>query len=216
MTPILMWVFPIYFLIPIVMCAEVFGGILLSRRWLVHAEDKARLWKMLFFSAICLPIGISVGAFIPVTTLKIFTSVLVLFFSAYLLFKPHFNLPVSSTLDSLAGGLSGLLLGTCGIGGPPAALYLNATNQAFQRTRSLLSHFISGISLLAILAASLMGGGFGWLSFLPAAIFAYWVGMRVAQYLLLVNAISDAAIKKVCLLLLITNSGFNLLLLLIS
>jgi len=80
-------------------------------------------------------------------------------FANYLLLKPHIQLNASKFLDGLAGGLSGLLLGSCGIGGPPAALYLNSTNQEFERTRSMLSQFVSGISVFAIAAASLMGGG---------------------------------------------------------
>jgi uncharacterized membrane protein YfcA len=215
MTPLLMWVFPIPFLIPIVMCSEVFGGALLSRQWKVHQADRSRLWLMLVFSAASLPLGIWLGSFIPLTMLKTATSSIVLFFAAYLLFKPHVRVSSSKVLDGLAGSLSGLLLGACGIGGPPAALYLNSTNQAFDRTRSLLSHFISGISIFAILAASLMGGGLGWLTYLLFAIPAYWLGLGLAQWVLGVHAVSDNVLKRLCLWLLIVNAGFNLLLLLI-
>ncbi|MBT8566551.1 sulfite exporter TauE/SafE family protein [Polynucleobacter paneuropaeus] len=215
MTPLLMWVFPIPFLIPIVMCSEVFGGVLLSRQWKVHQTDRPRLWLMLVFSAASLPIGIWLGRFIPLVTLKTATSLVVLFFAAYLLFKPHVRVTSSNALDGLAGGLSGLLLGACGIGGPPAALYLNSTNQAFDRTRSLLSHFVSGISIFAIVAASFMGGGLGWITYLVFAIPAYWLGLRLAQWVLGVHAVSDNALKRLCLWLLIANAGFNLLFLLI-
>ncbi|BDT74856.1 MULTISPECIES: sulfite exporter TauE/SafE family protein [unclassified Polynucleobacter] len=215
MTPILMWIFPIPFLIPIVMCSEVFGGALLSRHWKLHQEDRSRLWSMLFFSVIFLPLGIWLGGLIPLTILKTATSVVILFFASYLLLKPHVRLASSNLLDSLAGSLSGLLLGSCGIGGPPAALYLNSTNQAFDRTRALLSQFVSGISLFAIVAASLMGGGIDWLVYLLLAIPAYWVGMRAAKGVLEAHAVSDGALKRLCLLLLIVNAGFNLLFLVI-
>jgi len=215
MTPLLMWVFPIPFLIPVVMCSEIFGGALLSRQWKVHQEDRSRLWLMLFFSAICLPLGIWFARFIPLVLLKLATSALVLFFASYLLLKPHVQLNSSITLDGLAGGLSGFLLGACGIGGPPAALYLNSTNQGFDRTRSLLSHFISGISVFAIIAASLMGGGLEWLTYLFWAIPAYWLGLRLAKRLLESHAVSDYSLKRLCLGLLITNAGFNLAFLLI-
>jgi uncharacterized membrane protein YfcA len=215
MTPLLMWVFPIPFLIPIVMCSEVFGGALLSRQWKVHSLDRPRLWLMLFFSAVFLPLGIWLGRFIPLVMLKSATSTVILFFAAYLLLKPHVQLTSSKTLDGLAGGLSGLLLGACGIGGPPAALYLNSTNQAFDRTRSLLSHFISGISVFAIVAASLMGGGIDWFNYLVFAIPAYWLGLRLSQWVLEAHAVSDGALKRLCLMLLIANAGFNLLFLFI-
>ena len=215
MTPLLMWVFPIPFLIPIVMCSEVFGGALLSRQWKVHQADHSRLWLMLFFSAVFLPLGIWLGRFIPLVFLKTATSTVILFFASYLLLKPHLLINSSKTLDCLAGGLSGLLLGACGIGGPPAALYLNSTNQAFDRTRSLLSHFISGISVFAIIAASLMGGGLEWLTYLFWSIPAYWLGLRFAQSVLRAHAVSDNSLKKLCLGLLMANAGFNLMLLLI-
>ena len=215
MTPLLMWVFPIPFLIPIVMCAEVFGGVLLSRHWKVHQEDRPRLWLMLLFAAVFLPMGIWLGSFVPLVTLKVFTSVVVLLFASYLLLKPHVRLNSHTALDGFAGGLSGLLLGACGIGGPPAALYLNSTNEAFDRTRSLLSHFISGISVFAIIATSLMGGGLEWIPYLLFAIPSYWLGMRLAKAILEAHAVSDSALKRLCLLLLIANASFNLLFLFI-
>ena len=216
MTPLLMWIFPIPFLIPIVMCSEVFGGVLLSRQWKVHKDDRPRLWQMLFFSGVFLPVGIWLGRFIPPPILKTSASTVVIFFASYLLLKPHVRLSASVSLDCLAGGLSGLLLGSCGIGGPPAALYLNSTDQPFERMRSMLSHFVSRISLFAIVAASAMGGGLGWFAYLLFAIPAYWLGMRLAQAILKTHSISDGVLKRICLLLLIGNGGFNLLLLLIS
>ena len=207
MTPLLMWMFPIPFLIPIVMCSEIFGGVLLSRQWKVHAEDRPQLLYMLFFAAVFLPIGIWLGRFIPLVILKLSTSAVVIFFASYLLLKPHVRLNSSNTLDGLAGGLSGLLLGSCGIGGPPAALYLNSSNRAFDRTRSLLSHFISGISLFAIIAE--------WFTYLLLASPAYWLGMILAKRVLEAHAVSDSALKRLCLLLLIANAGFNLLFLFI-
>lgn len=215
MTPLLMWVFSIPFLIPIVMCSEVFGGVLLSRQWKVHQLDRPRLCLMLFFSAAFLPLGIWLGRFIPLVMLKSITTTVILFFATYLLIKPHVTLNSSGILDGLAGGLSGLLLGACGIGGPPAALYLNSTNQAFDRTRSLLSHFVSGISVFAIVAASLMGGGIDWFRYLAFAIPAYWLGLGLAQWVLGAHAFSDRALKRLCLIILIANAGFNLLFLLI-
>ena len=215
MTPILMWIFPIPFLIPIVMCSEVFGGVLLSRHWKLHQEDRPRLWFMLFFSVIFLPLGIWLGGKIPLSILKTATSAVILFFASYLLLKPHVRLTASSLLDGAAGSLSGLLLGSCGIGGPPAALYLNSTNQAFDRTRALLSQFVSGISIFAIVAASLMGGGIDWLAYLAVAIPAYWLGMRIAKGVLEVHAVSDGLLKRLCLLLLMANAAMNLLFLFI-
>ena len=216
MSPLLMWVFPITFLVPIVMSAEVFGGVLLSRHWRVQTEDRSRLYMMLFFAALLLPLGLWLGSFTPIWLIKAITSLLVLLFATYLLLKPHFKVLVSRTFDGMAGSLSGLLLGLCGIGGPPVALYLNATNHAFDRIRALLSQFVSGISLFAIVAASLMGGGLAWLKYLLIAIPAYWIGMELASFLLKKRDLSFEVIRKLCLILLMANSSFNLVLLLVS
>lgn len=215
MTPLLMWVFPIPFLIPIVMCAEIFGGILLSRQWKIHNEDRSRLWQMLLFAGIFLPFGVCLAWYIPPIALKIATSAIVLFFASYLLLKPNVRFNSSSILDGFAAGLSGLLLGSCGIGGPPAALYLNATKQAFDRTRSLLSQFVSGISVFAIIATSLMGGGLDWLPYLLLAIPSYCLGLSIARSVLGMHAVSDSALKRLCLLMLIANAAFNLVFLFI-
>jgi uncharacterized membrane protein YfcA len=216
MSPLLMWVFPITFLVPIVMSAEFFGGVLLSRHWQVQGEDRSRLLNMLFFAALLLPLGLWLGSFTPIWLIKTITSILVLLFATYLVAKPHFKVLVSRTSDGLAGSLSGLLLGLCAIGGPPVALYLNATDHPFERVRALLSQFVSGISLFAIVAASLMGGGLEWLKYLLMAIPAYWIGMVLASYLLKKRDLSFKVIRQLCLTLLIASSSFNLILLLIS
>lgn len=216
MSPLLMWVFPIPFLIPIVMSSEIFGGILLSRQWKLHADDLPRLWRMLFFSALLLPAGILIGNHVSVDLIKMLTSVVVFLFASYLLLKPHLRIGASNSFDSVAGGLSGLLLGSCGIGGPPAALYLHATHQEFARSRALLSQFVSGISLFAILGASLMGAGLSWIYYLLVAIPAYYIGMCLGSFLFARHVVPDASIKRLCLLLLICNAIFNLFLLFIS
>jgi uncharacterized membrane protein YfcA len=70
MTPILMWVFPVTFLIPIVLSTEIFGGIFISRQWQVHIEDRFRLYRMLIVSAIALPLGIYFGTQVPIADNK--------------------------------------------------------------------------------------------------------------------------------------------------
>lgn len=216
MSPLLMWVFTIPLMIPIVMSVELIGGILLSRQWRVHQEDYPRLWRMLFFSAVTLPLGIWAGSFASIELIKKITSSIIIIFAGYLFFSPHTRVRARGSLDSLAGSLSGILLGSCGIGGPPAALYLNATNMTFDRIRPLLSHFVTGISLFAIVAASFMGGGTMWMSFLLAAIPAYLLGMALGGRLLALHVMSDARMRRLCLMVLIVNASFNLLVLFIS
>jgi uncharacterized protein len=215
MTPMLMWVFPIPFLIPIVMCSEVFGGVLLARQWKLHHDDYSRLWLMLVCAGLFLPLGVWLGHFVPIVLLKILTSTVILCFASYLLFKPEIRIKSTKSRDGFASGLSGFLLGACGIGGPPTALYLNSSQHPYDRTRSLLSYFVSGISIFAIIAASFMGGGINWVSYLVLAIPFYSFGIYLAKRVLMDYPIGDEALKKLCLGLLITNAIFNLILLII-
>jgi uncharacterized membrane protein YfcA len=213
MSPLLMWFFPVPFFIPIVMSAELLGGMWLFTQWKVNKEDIPSLYRMWILAAILLPFGIFLGEAVPITVLKITTGIVVIAFSIFLLIRVNLAIKLSAFRDFLAGGLSGLLLGSCGIGGPPVALYLNASGLQFERSRALLSQFVSGVCLLAIVAASLLGGGIAWLPWLLFALPAYFFGMFLAKVLLERRELSAGAIKKFCLYLLIVNAAFNLVVL---
>jgi uncharacterized membrane protein YfcA len=210
MSPLLMWFFPVPFFLPIVMSAELLGGMWLFTQWKVNKEDIPSLYRMWVLAAILLPFGIFLGGVVPLTALKITTGIVVIAFSIFLLIRVNLAITLSAFRDSLVGALSGLLLGSCGIGGPPVALYLNASGLEFERSRALLSQFVSGVCLLAIVAASLMGGGIDWLPWLLFALPAYFFGMFLAKTLLERRELSASAIKKFCLYLLIVNAAFNL------
>ena len=210
MSPLLMWFSPVPFFIPIVMSAELLGGLWLSTQWKVNKEDIPSLYRMWILAAILLPFGIFLGEAVPITVLKVTTGIVVIAFSIFLLIRVNLAIKLSAFRDFLAGGLSGLLLGSCGIGGPPVALYLNASGLQFERSRALLSQFVSGVCLLAIVAASLLGGGIAWLPWLLFALPAYFFGMYLAKVLLQRRELSAGTIKKFCLYLLIVNAAFNL------
>ena len=210
MSPLLMWFFPVPFFIPIVMSAELLGGLWLSTQWKVNKEDIPSLYRMWILAAVLLPLGIFLGEAVPITVLKVTTGIVVIAFSIFLLIRVNLAIKLSAFRDFLAGGLSGLLLGSCGIGGPPVALYLNASGLQFERSRALLSQFVSGVCLLAIVAASLLGGGIAWLPWLLFALPAYFFGMYLAKALLQRRELSASFIKKFCLYLLIVNAAFNL------
>jgi uncharacterized membrane protein YfcA len=210
MSPLLMWFFPVPFFIPIVMSAELLGGMWLFTQWKVNKEDIPSLYRMWALAAILLPVGIILGEVIPLTMLKITTGIVVIAFSIFLLIRVNLAIKLSAFRDFVAGGLSGILLGSCGIGGPPVALYLNASDLQFERSRALLSQFVSGVCLLAIVAASLLGGGVAWVPWLLFALPAYLFGMFLAKALLQRRELSASNIKKFCLYLLIVNAAFNL------
>ena len=196
MSPLLMWFFPVPFFIPIVMSAELLGGMWLFTQWKVNKEDIPSLYRMWVLAAILLPFGIFLGEAVPITVLKITTGVVVIAFSIFLLVRVNLAIKLSAFRDFLAGRLSGLLLGSCGIGGPPVALYLNASGLQFERSRALLSQFVSGVCLLAIVAASLLGGGIAWLPWLLFALPAYFFGMFLAKVLLQRRELPASTIKK--------------------
>ena len=210
MSPLLMWFFPVPFFIPIVMSAELLGGMWLFTQWKVNKEDVPSLYRMWALAAILLPFGIFLGEAVPITVLKITTGIVVIAFSIFLLIRVNLAIKLSALRDFLAGALSGILLGSCGIGGPPVALYLNASGLQFERSRALLSQFVSGVCVLAIVAASLLGEGIAWLPWLIFALPAYLFGMFLAKILLQRRELSASFIKKFCLYLLIVNAAFNL------
>jgi len=210
MSPLLMWFFPVPFFIPIVMSAELLGGMWLFTQWKVNKEDIPSLYRMWVFAAILLPFGIFLGEAVPTAVLKITTGIVVIAFSIFLLVRVNLAIKLSAFRDSLAGALSGMLLGSCGIGGPPVALYLNASGLQFERSRALLSQFVSGVCLLAIIAASVLGGGIAWMPWLLLALPAYFFGMYLAKILLQRRELSASFVKKFCLYLLIVNAAFNL------
>jgi uncharacterized protein len=210
MSPILMWIFPTPFFVPIVLSCEFLGGIFLSSKWSISQEDNPRYWRILLFSTILFPIGILVGEYVDSLTIKILTSVVVAIFAIYLLINTDLKIKASKIYDFFAGGVSGILLGSCGIGGPPVALYLNAIIHDFHRTRALLSKLVTGMALLGIVVATFMGSGTEWIQYLFFAMPAYYLGILAASFILNRHIQSDAYLKRLCLWLMITNSVCNL------
>jgi uncharacterized membrane protein YfcA len=211
MSPLLMRVFPVPFFIPIVMTTELLGGLWLSRQWKVSVQDKPRIYRMWLIAALALPLGIFLSELVVISTLKVISSTVIILFSVYLLARPHFKFELSKAGDITASSLAGLLLGSCGIGGPPVALYFNSSSMQFERARGLLSQFVSGICFFAIITASMMGGGLGWIQWLLLAIPVYFLGMYLGTRLLRWRDLSARAIKTICLYILIVNALFNLL-----
>lgn len=210
MSPILMWIFPNIIFIPIVMSCEFLGGLFLSRKWSISREDNPRYWRILLFSTILFPIGLLVGEYVDTLIIKTLTSIVVCIFAFYLLINSDLRIKASKLYDGFAGGLAGILLGSCGIGGPPVALYLNAIIHDFHRTRALLSKLVTGMALLGIVVASFMGSGTEWTQYLFFALPAYYLGILAASFILNRHIQSDAYLKRLCLMLMIANSLCNL------
>jgi len=211
MSPLLMGFLPLAVLIPVVMFIELLGGVWLARNWGVAKEDRPRMYRLLLGAAICLPIGIAVSMQFPVQFLKIAASFAVLCFALYFLFQPHMQVALSNLKDTLIGSGAGLLLGSCGFGGPVVALYLNASSLEFSRSRALLSQVTSGMALFAIITASIISSDLTWLPLLLVGLPAFLLGFYIAHRIDQEHLITQAKIKKICLYLLAANAIFNLL-----
>ena len=206
MSPMLLGFFPLTTFIPVVMTVELLGGLWLSRSWELNSADRSRLYRLLIVASIGLPIGALIGLNAQVIYLKLAASTIVLVFSIYLLLQAHVRIALSWITDSLAGILSGVMLGSCGIGGPIVALYFSASNLEFKRARALLSLATSGLALLAIIGISLINTSLDWLPLLPVAAAAYFSGFIIAHHIEKAERISHARIQKICLYLLAANS----------
>jgi uncharacterized membrane protein YfcA len=101
-----------------------------------------------------LPLGIALQDFLSqrLVTLSMATTVVIC--SLALLLPVTRHLFISAGGVTLAGGLSGAMLGLTGIGGPPMVLYLLASQLEQRLVSSFLMLYVSLISLLMILASS--------------------------------------------------------------
>ena len=210
MSPVLMWVFPVTTLVILVMLAEFLGGLWLSRNWKVALPDVPRRNRLLGFAVAAIPVGMFLGTMLPIDLLRLVTNSVVAAFSVYLFFTIHHQFRLSHGRDRVVGLLCGGLLGSCGIGGPPAVIYLNFSELEFNRARSLLSNFISGISIAGVLIASVVVRDLDWLSWLPLVLAGYAVGLWGAGSLAERYADNARIIKKICLLVLIVNAVVNM------
>ncbi|NBT74870.1 MAG: sulfite exporter TauE/SafE family protein [Betaproteobacteria bacterium] len=216
MSPVFMWVLPLPSLVVLVMLAETLGGVWLSRDWKVARPDVPRRNRLLFFSVLAMPAGLFVGTQVPVDVVRLLTNCIVLAFAAFLLSKLHHRFLLTKGRDCLVGVMCGALLGSCGIGGPPAVIYLSFSEMDFGRARSLLSNFVSAISIAGILCASFVVQEWEWVRWVPLVLVGYAVGLKVAEGLIHRFREDTKTIKKICLLTLIMSSAVNVVVILFT
>jgi uncharacterized protein len=210
MSPVLMWVFPLTSLVILVMLAEIFGGVWLSRNWKVNTQDIPRRNQLLLFAMFALPAGMYLGTKVPVDVMRFVTNLVVATFAIYLFFSAHHRFLLTRGRDRVIGLLCGGLLGSCGIGGPPAVIYLSFSELEFPRARSLLSNFVSAISVGAIILALFVDQTLSWLVWVPIVLGGYAVGLAVAGELARRYTENAKTIKKICLMVLIMNATANI------
>jgi uncharacterized protein len=215
MSPVFMWVFPLPTLVVLVMLAEFLGGVWLSRNWKVAPLDIPRRNRLLFFAVLAMPAGLYLGTKVPVDVVRFLTNVVVAIFAVYLLFSLHHRFLLTQGRDRLVGALCGGLLGSCGIGGPPAVIYLSFSELEFGRARSLLSNFVSAISIAGVVIALFVVQGWSWVYWVPVVLAGYVVGLKATGALIHRYSENAKTIKKICLLILIVNAAVNITIVLI-
>ena len=210
MSPVFMWIFPVTELVVLVLLAEVLGGLLLAHQCRVATEDKPRRNRLLLFAALAFPVGIALGIWAQMETLRLMTNFLIALFAAYLITNNRRHSQLTARRDCWVGLLCGGLLGSCGIGGPPAVLYLNSSPMEFERVRSLLSSFISGICIIGLSIALFLVSQWFFLAWLPIVLISYLAGVYIARTL--TTGLLDNAniVRKTCLLIMFGNALINL------
>ncbi|MFZ9723559.1 MAG: TSUP family transporter [Burkholderiaceae bacterium] len=158
MTLPLSLIYPAQQAIVMVLILELIGPALIFRKsWrAVSAEPGlSRLFMLACLACLLLlPLGIALQDFLSqrLVTLSMATTVVIC--SLALLLPVTRHLFISAGGVTLAGGLSGAMLGLTGIGGPPMVLYLLASQLEQRLVSSFLMLYVSLISLLMILASS--------------------------------------------------------------
>lgn len=210
MSPVLMWIVPVSALVFLVLLTELLGGAFLARRWKISQEDFPRRNRLLAASFLAFPVGFAIGTTIDVTILKIFTNALVIMFVLWFFLLPRPNLILTRDRDFLVGSLSGTLLGSCGIGGPPAVLYLNFSNLNFDRVRVLLSSFISGISLIGLVITLFFTNDWMFINWMPLILAPYFLGLAVGAEISRKFLDRPVLIRNLCMFVMLTNSIGNM------
>ena len=118
----------------------------------------------------------------------------IIFVQLFVRFKPRENF--HRFWDMLAFGISGVMLGMIGMGGPPVVVWLMAHNWEAKRTRAFVSFLFLvaapvQIVLLYWKLGDQVGHAFGWgMMLLPVVIVASLIGIRIG------NTFDRARLKK--------------------
>lgn len=165
---------------------------LITNTWRLHDDIE---WKIVLPSAIIryitLPIGIALLYAVnslDTATIKQFVGVMLLLIIATQLlvsFKPRDSLPF--VWDILAFGISGIMLGMIGMGGPAVVLWLMAHSWSARKTRAFISalFLMSAPVQIALLYWKLgdqVAEAFVWgIASTPIVIIAAMIGVRIGD-----------------------------------
>lgn len=168
--------------VPVGVCLMLLTGIQLGRRALRDA-DKREAILLSVASILLIPAGAWLLFTVDEELMRRAVAVMAILFAAILLSGWRHSGPRGPAMAAVAGGLSGLIGGAVGMGGPPMFLYIMSgpAPAHVQRGTIALSSSITPIfTLIALAIAGAFVPRVFWLILLlaPVFIFGTWAGTR--------------------------------------
>ncbi len=146
--------------------------------------DWKTLTPMSIAACVAMPFGVWLLANIDKGTIVTGVSAIIVGFVIVLWSGWKYRGPRSSVISAAVGSISGGMMATTGVGGPPVLLYLLSLNDPpnVNRANIVTYYFVTGFLLIAIVVAT---GVAGWQSLLravvlfPAMVLGAWIGGRM-------------------------------------
>ena len=146
--------------------------------------DWKTLTPMSIAACVAMPFGVWLLASIDKGTIVTGVSAIIVGFVIVLWSGWKYRGPRSSVISAAVGSISGGMMATTGVGGPPVLLYLLSLNDPpnVNRANIVTYYFVTGFLLIAIVVAT---GVAGWQSLLravvlfPAMVLGAWIGGRM-------------------------------------
>jgi len=173
--------------------------------------DWRTLTPMSVAACIAMPIGVWLLANIDKNTIVTAVSAIIVAFVLVLWSGWKYRGPRSAAISAGVGALSGGMMATTGVGGPPVLLYLLSLNDppSINRANIVTYYFVTGFLLIAIVLAA---GVSGWQALaravvlFPAMVLGAWIGGRM-----FVSFGSERVYRNVTLAILAATGLFGLL-----
>jgi uncharacterized membrane protein YfcA len=135
--------------IPVVLLLETFAAAPMLRAAIGKAEFRVII-PICVAAFITVPVGGYLLMNLDPTVLRRWGACTVIIFSLLLLAKIRYTGPRNAGTSALVGGLSGVLLGGTGIGGPPIILFLLSVPGPVDIARANLTLIVSAISVVGL------------------------------------------------------------------
>lgn len=200
--PLLALVIPVKVATPVAVFASILvAGFIVFRDWR-HVHFRSAGW-LISSTLVGLPLGLFCLKTVPEFILKSCLACLILIFSGYSLLRPRgLSLP-DDRFAWVFGFCAGVFGGSCGMNGPPLAIYGALRGWSPERFRATLQGYFLPASLLGLCGFGVVGiltpevGGLA-LRSLPAIVAGIFVGRRMNRRM---NAVLFTRVVHVVLIL---------------